>query len=247
VDVALVVEPLWPEPSPERIERLITLAWDGGVTPTVVLTKADLVTDVEADVAAVSAAVPGVEVVAVGLHDSAGLDRVRTLAAPGRTLVLLGRSGAGKSTLLNALAGEPAAATADVRRDGKGRHTTVSRELRVLPGGGLVIDTPGLRSVGLTGEQGLDRTFQDIADLARGCRFRDCRHDGEPGCAVRAAVQRGELSLRRLESWRRLDREAAWMARRHDARLAAEESARVRRIHRDLRRGQRRSRRDTGR
>jgi ribosome biogenesis GTPase len=241
VDVALVVEPLWPGPNLGRIERLMTLAWDGGASPTVVLTKADLVADLPERIATVTSGIPGVEVLAVSTLTGAGLDRLRALATPSRTLVLLGPSGAGKSTLVNALSDDASLATAEVRVDGAGRHTTVHRELRPVRGGGVIIDTPGLRSVGLVdSDAGLDRAFEDIAELARHCRFRDCGHESEPGCAVRAAVAAGTLSRRRLENWRRLRREAAWMARRQDARLAAAEKARVRQIHRELRSGRHR-------
>jgi ribosome biogenesis GTPase len=141
---------------------------------------------------------------------------LRRLIGPGRTLGLLGRSGAGKSTLVNALAGTPVMATQAIRRaDGRGRHTTTYRALIPLPGGGLVLDTPGLRGVGLQGGvDGVDHTFADVDELARHCRFDDCRHEREPDCAVREALATGELSGRRLDSWRRLHREAAWQTRR---------------------------------
>ncbi len=169
---------------------------------------------------------------------------VRRLAGPpyaadGATLVLLGASGAGKSTVVNALAGTEVMATGDVRDvDGKGRHTTTHRELVVLPSGAVVIDTPGLRGVALAGtEEGLAKAFSDVEELAAACRFADCGHAGEPGCAVQASLDAGDLSAERMDSWRRLQRELAWQARRNDARLQAEEKAKWRAVHR-ARRGQ---------
>jgi ribosome biogenesis GTPase / thiamine phosphate phosphatase len=143
---------------------------------------------------------------------------VRSFVAPGRTLGLLGASGAGKSTLVNALAGATVMATQQIRRaDGRGRHTTTFRSLIPLPGLGAVLDTPGIRAVGVF-EGGVDEAFSDIEAIAVACRFANCEHTGEPECAVWAAVENGDLSLRRLESWRKLRRELAWQARRREAR-----------------------------
>lgn len=236
VDLAVVVEPLHPEPDLGRIERFLALAWESGATPMVVLTKADLVPDAPEMVADVSAAAPGVDVVAVSSTTGDGLEAVRAQVTPGRTLALLGPSGAGKSTLTNALVGEAVMFTRALRADGKGRHTTVHRELVVLPSGGLVVDTPGLRSVGLTDlSESLEMVFADVERLAEQCRFADCAHDAEPGCAVRAALDAGELPERRWESYLKLQREARWMSMRHDARLRAEERARWKRITKDYR------------
>ncbi|RJK92991.1 ribosome small subunit-dependent GTPase A [Vallicoccus soli] len=235
VDVAVVVEPLLPEPDLGRVERLLALAWSSGARPVVVLTKADLVGDAQDQREDVARAAPGADVHVVSSVAGEGVDLVRALVGPGETLALLGPSGAGKSTLLNALAGSEVMATRALRADGKGRHTTVHRELVVLPGGGMAVDTPGLRSVGLAGE-GVDRAFGDLEELAAGCRFGDCGHAGEPGCAVLAAVEDGALPARRLESWRRLQREERWAASRHDARLRAEQLRRWKQVHREVRR-----------
>ena len=224
LDVAAVVEPLDPAPDLGRVERLLALAWESGARPMVLLTKADLLARPDPVVAQVAGVVAGAEVVAVSARTGTGLERLRPLVARGATLGLLGPSGAGKSTLVNALAGASVMATQAIRRaDGRGRHTTAYRALIPMPGGGAVLDTPGLRAVGLfdTGT-GLELVFADVEQLAAGCRFADCGHVSEPDCAVLTAVATGELSPRRLDSWRRLHRELAWEQRRRDARLAAE-------------------------
>jgi len=205
-----------------RVERLLALAWESGARPVVVLTKADRVPGTAGAEAEAAAAAPGVDVVACSAATGDGVEAVRAVLSG--TVVLVGPSGAGKSTLGNALLGADALATGAVREgDGKGRHITVRRELLPLPGGGVLIDTPGLRGVGLfEASQGLERTFADIEELAAGCRFGDCGHRSEPGCAVLAAVEDGTLPRRRLDSYRKLLRENAWAASRTDARLRAE-------------------------
>jgi ribosome biogenesis GTPase len=222
MDVAAVVEPVDPAPDVARIERMLALAWDSGARPLVILTKADLAADPAAVAAQVADVTPGVPVVAVAADRGQGLAALRPLVGPGRTLGLLGRSGAGKSTLVNALAGATVMVTQRIRRaDGKGRHTTTYRALVPIPGGGAVLDTPGLRAVGLLdAADGLSRAFADVAALAAGCRFADCAHAAEPGCAVRAAIESGALPPRRLDSWRRLQRESAYEGRRRAVRQA---------------------------
>jgi len=236
VDTAAVVEPVDPAPDVRRIERLLALAWDSGARPMVVLTKCDQAADPGAVARQVAAAAPGAPVVPVSAQRGDGLDALRPLVAYGRTLGLLGPSGAGKSTLVNALAGATVMATQQIRRaDGKGRHTTTYRALIAMPGGGAVLDTPGVRAVGLLDAgTGLDVAFSDVVELAAACRFADCAHDGEPGCAVRAALETGELTRPRWESWRKLQREVAYETRRRDARLAAER-AKARRAARSAR------------
>jgi ribosome biogenesis GTPase / thiamine phosphate phosphatase len=237
VDTAAVVEPMDPAPDVRRVERLLALAWDSGARPLVVLTKCDRAADPGAVARQVAAAAPGVPVVPVSAQRGDGLDALRPLAAYGRTLGLLGPSGAGKSTLVNALAGATVMATQAIRRaDGKGRHTTTYRALIPMPAGGAVLDTPGVRAVGLLDAgTGLDAAFPDVVELAAACRFADCAHDGEPGCAVRAALETGELTGARWESWRKLQREVAYETRRRDARLAAAERAKARRAERSAR------------
>lgn len=238
IDVVLIVEHLDPDPDLGRIERLLTLAWRSGAQPVVVLTKADLVPDpggMAGDVAAVALAV---DVHAVSVQDDRGLEPLRDLLRPDVTLVVVGPSGAGKSTLVNALAGREVMDTGGQRNDGRGRHTTTHRELVPLTGGAMLIDTPGIRGVGLVADaDALDTAFADVATLAQACRFADCHHAGDAGCAIEAALASGELSERRFDSWRRLAKEAAYQARRSDARLAAEERARWKRVTRDYQRG----------
>ncbi|WP_299535840.1 ribosome small subunit-dependent GTPase A [uncultured Streptomyces sp.] len=205
-----------------RIERMLTLAWESGATPVVVLTKADRCADPTSAAAEVSEVAPGVEVLVTSAATGEGVD-VLTAVLSG-TVVLLGPSGAGKSTLGNRLLGEDLLATGTVRgSDGKGRHTTAWRELLPLPHGGVLLDTPGLRGVGLPDAgEGLEQTFAEITEWADGCRFTDCAHTGEPDCAVLAAVEDGRLTRRRLDSYHRLQRENAHAASRTDARLRAE-------------------------
>jgi ribosome biogenesis GTPase len=222
LDVAAVVEPLDPEPDLGRVERLLALAWESGARPAVLLTKADLVRDPELVAAQVADVAPGVAVHAVSAETGLGIDAVRAYMGPGRTLGLLGASGAGKSTLVNALAGAVVMTTQHIRRsDGRGRHTTTYRSLVPLPGLGAVLDTPGIRAVGVF-DGGVDQTFSDVEELAAGCRYPDCQHSGEPDCAVWLAVENGDLSHRRLESWRKLQRELGWQVRRREVRAAAQ-------------------------
>ncbi|AQZ63504.1 Probable GTPase related to EngC [[Actinomadura] parvosata subsp. kistnae] len=205
-----------------KLERLLALAWESGAQPVIVLTKADLVDAPEPVRAEAEALAPGVDVLITSVATGQNVD---VLAARLRgTSVLLGPSGAGKSSLGNVLLGEEVLATGTVRaQDGKGRHTTVRRELLPLPGGGVLIDTPGLRGISLhDAADGLEQVFAEIEDLAAHCRFGDCGHDTEPGCAVQAAIAAGELPERRLRSYRKLQRENAWAASRTDARLRDE-------------------------
>lgn len=238
IDVALIVEPAYPDASVGRIERLLALAWQSGAVPHVVISKADLTPDLPWLLETVSSAAPGVGVTALSAVTGEGLDDVRAVATG--TTVLLGPSGAGKSTLVNALAGTDVMRTQTIRAaDGRGRHTTTHRELVMVPGG-LVIDTPGIRRVGLydVGE-GLAQAFADLEELAADCRFTDCAHDAEPDCAVLAAIEAGDLPARRLDDWRKLRREAAWIASRTDARLRSERLREWKIIHRAARRDRR--------
>ncbi|MFD0559228.1 ribosome biogenesis GTPase [Stackebrandtia endophytica] len=226
-DTVAVVESLDPDPDPGRIERLMALAHESGATPLLLLTKADTVADLDLLIADLTtAAPPGTEVLAVSSHTGLGLDRLREYVAEGRTLALIGASGAGKSTLVNTVVGADVMATRRLRADGRGRHTTSYRAMVPIPGGGVILDTPGLRAVGLfdrrpgdsaTPVDGLAKAFEDLERLAASCRFTDCRHEAEPDCAVQAAVEIGDLTVRRLENWRKLQREQS----RERARVSA--------------------------
>lgn len=205
------------------IERYVVVAWESGAQPLVVLTKSDLAYDPDATRAEVEAAAPGVDVLVVSAEVGEGIDEL-SAALAGGTTALIGQSGAGKSTLVNVLAGGPVQAVSDTRQDGKGRHTTTARELITLPGGGVLMDTPGLRSIGLHDDgEGLALTFPDIEDYMTQCKFSDCAHESEPGCGVQAALADGRLDERRWGSWQKLQREAEWIAMRTDpvARSAA--------------------------
>lgn len=210
VDVVFVVDDASALPKGRRIERYLALAWESGATPVVLLNKADLSADADSAVEHARAVSLGVEVHAVSARTRAGLDGLSAQLAPGRTIVMIGPSGVGKSSLVNAFGDEATVLTQDVRSDGKGRHTTTYRELHQLPSGALLIDTPGLREVGLwASEDGLDRAYADVVELAEHCQFRDCEHRTEPGCAVAAAIDAGELDPARFASWVKLQREVA--------------------------------------
>jgi ribosome biogenesis GTPase len=237
-DLVGVVVALQPLPVPARVERLLALAWESGGGPLVVLTKADLVSDADEVAADLAREAPDVEVLVVDSTTGRGVEQVRDRLAGRLTLALVGASGHGKSTLSNALVGADVLGTRVIRPDGRGRHTTVRRELLPLPTGGAVIDTPGLRGVGLVdAPRGLASAFADIEELAAGCRFGDCSHQREPGCRVAEAVDAGALTVRRFESWLRLQRELRWVASRTDSRLRAERARESRRRVREARSG----------
>ncbi len=234
VDVALVVTGLDGDFNLRRLERYLSVAYAGGTTPVLVLNKSDIAADLDGLRLAAQAVAPGVDVRAISARTGDGLVALAAdHLAPGRTAVVLGSSGVGKSTLVNALVGHERLRTGAVREDdSRGRHTTTHRELVPLPGGALLIDTPGIRSLGVAGaEDGLAPAFADIADLAQGCRFRDCSHDREPGCAVRGALSEGRLSEDRFAGYRKLEREAAHVARSADPLLRAEERRKWKAIH----------------
>ena len=237
VDLAFVVSSLGPELEPRRIERYLVTIWESGAAPEVVLTKADRLDDPWPLVAEVEAVAVGVPVHVVSGVTGQGCDALRARLQPGVTAVLLGSSGVGKSTLVNRFAGRELMAVKETREDDdEGRHTTTHRELILLPGGGIVIDTPGLRELQLwDGSGGLDEAFSDVDELAGACRFNDCTHSREPGCAVIAAVEDGSLAPERLQSWHKLERELRSIAIRHDARLRKEERRKWQLISREAR------------
>ncbi len=221
IDTVFVVHPIDEPPNLRRVERELSVAWDSGATPVVVLTKQDLCADPEAARAAVASVALGAEVLVTNALAGDSTQPILEYISGHRTAVLVGPSGAGKSTIINALLGEQRQATREARvSDGRGRHTTVTRELIQMPGGGVLIDTPGIRALGLTGSvEGIASAFPDIDQASRSCRFRDCTHTVEPGCAVQAAVESGELLTERLASYHKLMREVQSAAAKTDVRL----------------------------
>ncbi|MFC4604350.1 ribosome small subunit-dependent GTPase A [Rhodococcus kronopolitis] len=235
VDTVVIAVSLAAPVNAGRIERLLALAFDSGARPVIALTKADLAVHPGADEAVVAALAPGVDILTTSAATGVGLERLAATVTG--TAVMLGPSGAGKSSLTNALLGREHMDTNDVRAvDGKGRHTTVHRELLVLPAGGVLIDTPGLRGIGVQDvADGVGQVFAEIEAYARNCAFGDCEHRSEPECAVQDAVVTGELDLGRLDRYRKLIRESQWAAARGDARQSGKRSKTVKAITRDLR------------
>ena len=223
VDVAFLTASLNADLNPRRLERYLASAWQSGAAPVVLLTKADLCADVAGVVAEIRGIARDAPIHAISSLTGEGLEALMTYLTAGRTAVLVGSSGAGKSTLANALVGSERMATQAIREsDGQGRHTTSHRELILLPGGGLLLDTPGMRELGLwDSEEGLAATFEDIEALAGACKFGDCSHSNEPGCAVRAALEAGELDEARWRSYQKLRRELAHLESREDPALRA--------------------------
>lgn len=237
IDTVFLISGLDMDFNLRRIERYTTIAWDSGASPVIILNKADICGVVDEKIAEVEQVAIGVPVLAVSAKDNAGLDQLAPFIQPGRTIAFLGSSGVGKSTLINALAGEQRMKTTDVREyDNRGRHTTTHRELIVLQDGGIVIDTPGLRVLkAWDNDEGIGRTFADIEEIATRCRFSDCQHNAEPGCAIREALDSGAIESTRYESYLKLQRELAHLERRKDVKKMRQETRewdkKVRRHH----------------
>jgi ribosome biogenesis GTPase len=224
VDRVIVTASLSSQVRERGIERYLTMAWESGATPVVVMTKSDLVDNPDDALGAVRDVANGVDVLAVSNVTGEGLDAVREVLQPGLTAVVVGPSGAGKSSLINGLRNSAELATGEVRADQKGRHTTTHRQLYHLPGGAMIVDTPGIRELQLWhSDDGIAMAFSDVEELAARCRFTDCAHHAEPGCAVLAAMEAGQLSAGRLASYRKLRRELAALAIRTDARAEAQQ------------------------
>jgi ribosome biogenesis GTPase len=238
VDTVFLATSLNHDWNPRRLERTLALVYESGARPVVVLTKSDLCDDPEAFVREAEAVALGVAVHALSPLTGAGLEALDPYLGPGRTVAVLGSSGVGKSTLANRLLGEERLEVRSIRADDdRGCHTTTARQLLPLPRGGALIDTPGLRGVALwDAGEGLEQAFGDIAELAARCRFRDCAHDREPGCAVRAAVARGDLERERFEAWGKLRRELAFQESKGNLRAQAETKRKWKALSKEIRR-----------
>jgi ribosome biogenesis GTPase / thiamine phosphate phosphatase len=237
LDVIFVVTSANRDLNLRRLERYLTAVWDSGAAPAIVLNKIDLVPDVAPLVAEIEGVAFGVPILPVSASLDLGMEGVRERVGPGITAALVGSSGVGKSSLVNRLLGREAQFVNAIREDdARGRHTTTRRELLLLPGGGVLIDTPGMRELGLLEDDGgVAATFADIEEMALSCRFHDCRHEGEPGCAVRESLAAGTLDRGRWESYRKLRKEIAAAETRRDPVLAAEERRRWKVIHKSMR------------
>jgi ribosome biogenesis GTPase len=242
VDVVFLVSGLDHNFNLRRIERGLVLAYESGATPAVILNKADLCDDLDGAVLQAEAVAPGVPVIATSGVERAGLEQISGIMRPGQTAAMIGSSGVGKSTLINALLGEERQRVEGVREtDSRGRHTTTHRELIQLPEGWLIMDLPGLRELQLwAGEEGIGRTFDEISELAAGCRFRDCRHQGEPGCAVAKALEEETLDATRFRNFTKMRREVEHLEREQDTLARLEQKRQWKNIHKAMRKADKR-------
>ncbi|KAF3886354.1 MULTISPECIES: ribosome small subunit-dependent GTPase A [Nostocales] len=237
IDTVFLVSGLDGDFNPRRIERYLMTAWDSGATPVILLNKADLCERVEQCVAEVEAIAFGVPIIVLSAGTSQGLDALKPYLQSGQTVALLGSSGVGKSTISNQLIGTEVQTVRAVRKgDDRGKHTTTHRELILLPTGALIVDTPGMRELQIwSGDEGLQETFADIEMLVQQCRFRNCQHEREPGCAVQQALDGGTLDYRRFLNYQKLQKELNYLARKQDQRLNLLEKERWKKIHKEIR------------
>nr|WP_085522787.1 ribosome small subunit-dependent GTPase A [Tuberibacillus sp. Marseille-P3662] len=242
VDTVFLVMALNHDFNIRRIERYLVMAWESGANPVIILSKADLCDDTDEKVSDVESVALGVPIHVISVVDETGFDGLTQYLDEGQTIALLGSSGVGKSTLINHLYGEAVQHVQDTRLgDDKGRHTTTHREMILLPSGGVLIDTPGMRELQLWDSiDGIDHSFSDIEALARECKFNDCRHDSEPGCAVKAAIKDGQLDQGRYDSYVKLQRELAFLQRKNDKKAQLEEKKKWKKIAGDRTRFHRR-------
>lgn len=236
VDIALLVSALDGDFNPRRVERYLTQCWESGAKPVIVLNKADVCESPREKIDTMEQVARGISVAAVSARTGAGFSEFQKYLPPGQTIVMLGSSGVGKSTILNRLLGSATQEVQEVRpSDSRGRHTTTARELFALQNGALLMDTPGLRELQLwDSDEGISQTFADIESLAANCRFGNCRHNGEPGCAVQAAMEDGSLDTARLENWRKLERELAFLKRKIDPDARQNEKQRIKQLMRGV-------------
>ncbi|MFH1891780.1 MAG: ribosome small subunit-dependent GTPase A [Candidatus Zixiibacteriota bacterium] len=237
IDTVFLVSGLDRDFNIRRIERYVAIAWDSGANPVVILNKADVCRNLEEPIEEVETVAMGVPVHAVSAIEKTGLDALQQYLARGSTVVFLGSSGVGKSTIINSLLGDDLLKVGGLRvRDQRGRHTTTQREMIILPSGGIVIDTPGMREIQLwSDDEGLSRTFADVEEIADQCRFRNCRHQGEPGCAVEQALEDGTLDRDRFDSYGRLQKELKYLSIRKDQKARLVETAKWKKITKSMR------------
>lgn len=225
VDVIFLIQSLNKDFNMRRLERYLIAAWESGANPVIVLTKSDLCDDIEGKMMEVEATAPGVNIFSISNLTGEGIEALRTFVKKGKTIALLGSSGVGKSTLVNKLAGRELLKTQSIREeDSKGRHTTTHRELVLLPDGGMILDTPGMRTLSLwEAEEGMEKLYGDVEALIQSCRFTDCKHQNEPGCAVRAALKSGKLEEHKWLSWKKLQKEMRFLNAKKNSKLRAAE------------------------